>query len=106
HSKFHQVSPAISPLRRRHRGLLGRLFSLQLLNLASLALDFALLIVDLPLLLPRGDFLVLHRVADHVAGARAERTTDCRTRTRSAHRGADYRTSAGAENATAYRSFL
>ena len=86
--------------------LLGRLFSLDLLNLAPLALNFALLIVDLPLLLARGNFLVLQRVADHVASARAERTTDRRTRSRSAHRSADYRTGAGAQDATAYRSFL
>src|SRR5712671_7094025 len=52
----------------------GALFTLELLDLVALALDRALLILDLTLLLLRGDFLILQRIADHVAGARPERT--------------------------------
>jgi hypothetical protein len=79
---------------------------LKLLNLAALALDRALLVLHLTLLLLRGDLLILHRVSDHVAGTRAKHTADRRARARMAHCGTDYRSSAGAENATAQRSFL
>ena len=47
------------------------LLALKLLDLAALALDLTLLVLDLALLLPRGHFLVLQRVTDHVARSRA-----------------------------------
>jgi hypothetical protein len=51
------------------------LLTLQRLDLAALALDRALLVLDLTLLLLRGHFLVLQRIADHVASACAKRAT-------------------------------
>ena len=59
---------------------LGRLVALELLNLTPLALDLTLLTRNLALLRARGYFLVLQRVADDVAGARAKRTADRRAR--------------------------
>src|SRR6185437_12173855 len=84
----------------------GSLFALKLLNLMPLALKFALLILDLTLLLSRGDFLVLERVADHVARACAQGATNRRTHARSAHGGADDSARARSEYATAYRPLL
>jgi hypothetical protein len=84
----------------------GRLFALKLLNLMPLALKLALLILDLTLLLSRGDFLVLERIADHVAGARTQGATNRRTHARSAHGGTDNSARARAEYATAYRPLL
>jgi hypothetical protein len=81
----------------------GALFTLELLDLVALALDRALLMLDLTLLLLRGDFLILQRIADHVAGARPERTADRRTCGRMSHRGADYCPGAGTEHATTQR---
>jgi hypothetical protein len=76
---------------------------LKLLNLAALALDLALLVLHLTLLLLRGDLLILHRVADHVASARAKRTANRRPRAGMADCGTDYRSSACAEYAAAQR---
>src|SRR5690242_2361822 len=87
-------------------GLLGCLLALELLNLSPLTLDLALLRADLTLLLLRGDFLVLQCVTDYVPGAGAERSTNSRSRTRSADGRADYCAGAGAEDASAQRAFL
>jgi hypothetical protein len=50
--------------------LFGILLLLQLLDLASLALDLALLLFNLTLGLPLLILLILHLVADHVPATR------------------------------------
>jgi hypothetical protein len=79
---------------------------LELLDLVALALNLALLTRNLTLLLPCCAFLVLQRVTDYVASARTQRAANRRARTRSAHRGADYRTRAGTQHSTTQRPFF
>jgi hypothetical protein len=89
--------------RDRKHSSFGALVALQLLDLMALTLDLALLVLDLSLLLLRGHFLVLQRVADDVARARAKRTANRRACGRMAYCGADYGTSAGAKHTTTQR---
>src|SRR5712664_3170290 len=62
--------------------LLGLALLPQLLNLHPLRLDLLLLLLDLSLSLLVGILLILHRVADYVAGATAHNAADCSARER------------------------
>jgi hypothetical protein len=59
------------------------------LDLLSLILDFLLLLIHLRLGLRVGVFLVLHRIANYVASAAAQHTTDCGACERMSDRGSD-----------------
>jgi len=64
--------------------LFGLALLSQLLNLHPLRLDLLLLLLDLSLSLLIGIFLILHRVADYVAGTAAEYAADRSARERMA----------------------
>jgi hypothetical protein len=86
--------------------LFGILFLLQLLDLAPLVLDLALLLFNLTLGLPLLNLLVLHLVADYVPAAGSQRTADGSARARMADGGADDRTGTGSQHRTYTSSFL
>ena len=75
----------------------GVLVALKLLDLEALTLELLLLVLNLPLLLLSRGLLILHRVANDVAGARAQRTADSRAGERMSHCQADQRTCTGAQ---------
>jgi hypothetical protein len=79
---------------------------LQLLNLPPLLLDLLLLRLNLGLGLRVRILLILHRIADDEAGARAERAANRSARTRSADRRADYRAGASTYQCSYTGSFL
>ena len=86
--------------------LLGLALLSQLLNLLPLRFDLTLLLIHLRLSLRIGVFLVLHRVADYVAGTAAQNATDCSARQRMAHGRADDRAGTRANRGAAERSLL
>jgi hypothetical protein len=86
--------------------LFGILFLLQLLDLAPLVLDLALLLFNLALGLPLLYLLVLHLVADYVPATGSQRTADGSARARMADGGADDRTGTGSQHRTYASSFL
>src|ERR1700719_4718811 len=71
--------------------LFGLLLILKLLKLAPLLLDLLLLRLDLLLGLLIGGLIVLHFVANRIAGNAAECATDRRPRCRCSHRGTNDR---------------
>lgn len=85
----------------RSRALLGLLLLLKLLDLAALAFDLLLLILNHALLLLVGVLLVLQRAADHVSAARSERSADRRAGERMTDCRAHQRSRASAQNAAA-----
>jgi hypothetical protein len=86
--------------------LFGILLLLQLLDLASLALDLALLLFNLALGLPLLSLLILHLVADHVPATRSQRTADGSARTRMADGGPDDSTGTRSKERADAGSFL
>jgi hypothetical protein len=90
-----KTAPPFSFVKSRDLFIRSRLFSLallpQLLNLHPLRLDLLLLLLDLSLSLLIGIFLILHRVADYVAGTAAEYAADRSARERMAYCGSDER---------------
>src|SRR5208282_3191834 len=77
--------------------LLGLVLLPQLLDLRALLLDLLLLLLDLRLGLLICDFLVLHGVADRVAGHASHARTDRGARAWMPHRSTNDRAGAGAE---------
>jgi hypothetical protein len=75
---------------------------LKLPNLTALTLNFALLVLDRALLLPRNVFLVLQRAAYDVSRASAEGTTNSCTSCRVTDGGPDYGTCTCPEYSAAY----
>jgi len=86
--------------------LFGILFLLQLLDLAPLAFDLALLLFNLGLGLPLLNLLVLHLVADYVPGTRSQRAADSSARARMADGSPDNRTGTRSKESADARSFL
>jgi hypothetical protein len=84
---------------------LGFLLRLQLLDLAALALDFALLLIDLTLGLGLLSLLVLHLVTHGEPADAAQRAANCSASTGCAHCGTDYRAGSRTE-AASYQSAL
>jgi hypothetical protein len=89
----------------RHPGigkarLLGLLILLHFFDLASLILDFLLLLLELTLGLLVLNLLILKFVADHVATASAQSPTNCSASPRMPDRRADYCASTSAEQRT------
>jgi hypothetical protein len=80
----------------------GGLAFLKLPNLTALTLNFALLVLDRALLLPRNVFLVLQRAAYDVSRASAEGTTNSCTSCRVTDGGPDYGTCTCPEYSAAY----
>jgi len=78
----------------------------KLLDLAPLAFDFLLLLIDLALGLRLLSFLVLHLVAYGEAADAAQRTADCGSRARRTNRGTNNCASRRAEAASDQGAFF
>src|SRR5208337_3343625 len=86
--------------------LLGFRLRLQLLDLLALILDLLLLRLHLLLGLCVGVFLVLHRIADYIAGTTAQNATDRSPRERMAHSGTYDRPGTRAQRRAAQGAFF
>ena len=80
----------------------GGLAFLELPNLTALTLNFALLVLDRALLLPRNVFLVLQRATYDVSRASAERTSNSCASGRVTDGGPDYGACTCSEYSAAY----